>query len=88
MSDNSINFATTFQLFQNDHSAGGLIYTGTERVEIDATGNGVSHLVFAVPIRRAFSVEIAAFRLHPEIQLAHKLSPDIVDINSDWSVGG
>ena len=58
-------------LFQNEHSAGGLIGACLEGVEIDAAGNGLSDLVCAVPIGCGFSAQIARRFLHAEIQLPH-----------------
>jgi len=46
--------------FQNDHSSGGLERTGTKRVEIETTGNGVAYLVFPIPICRVFPTQIAS----------------------------
>ena len=70
-------------LFQNEHSAGGLIGACLEGVEIDAAGNGLSDLVCAVPIGCGFSAQIARRFLHAEIQLPHQLPLDVVNAKSD-----
>ena len=74
-------------LFQYEHSPRGLERARVEGVEIDAAGNRFSDLVPAVPIGGGFSGQIATRFLHPEIQLAHQLSPDVVDAKGYGRIG-
>ena len=74
-------------LFQYEHSPRGLERASVEGVEIDAAGNRFSDVVPAVPIGGSFSSQITTRFLHPEIQLAHQLSPDVVDAKGYGRIG-
>ena len=58
-------------LFQDDHPLGRLEGSYIKCVEIDATGNRLSKLIFAVPVGDVFPAEVAAGLLDTEIQLTY-----------------
>ena len=71
----------------NYHPACCLEIISLERVEVNSVGDHFAGLVFAVPIRCLPLVNIVTGFLYPQIQLANKLSVDIVDANGHCRVG-
>ena len=73
-------------LFQNQHFSGGLECASTRCVIIDAAGNGLTELVFAIPVGSGPSGQIQSNFLRSEIQLARQPSSNIVDAKGNVSV--
>jgi len=77
-----------FSLFDNDHLARSKKVAGLKLIEIDATTDGFSFGIVAVPVGSSVLCQVYTSLLIAKIDNANKLTFGIVYPDSDWRISG